>query len=555
MFGSVLGSLIQKKTPGVYRDPHPEDAFAWAQYKKENKTWNVISDPRGSQMRTDKLLSVNPARAIQIHEQDLKRAGPAHGIHPPYRFPHVNGPQTIWNPKEVEEADRQGIHPSRLSTTPYAARYSNLPPASAHPGIPGISEPTGAITGGLSPLLAVGLGGTPWSQSTNRDNWGVLRDPTFYEDWWNEVPSSIRETYAGVSTRDLSTQSGAPLVIPFPELPPYYYILADSRAPENHPLNWPGSPTVIPRPGDKDVHGEPIGYSHRESVSLTYRPSDWAAKMGFDLFPDFALGAAVPSELFSDTREQLRVAQARIVELELGQDETPEVQFMDYPSGISQEAYEWYLENRPGYLDAVGGPGDTWPDQFGIQDPPPMGPAPTIQPYQPPTVEAFFKEMVTARGIAKSQEKQAMGWFDSLLDVLPDVLAGTGAIIQATNQPSYIPQAGPAPMQVLPPAQLPSTSWSGSPAGTTGYTPALFEGLWQGLPGQQLGEPQPTAYGSASSMYYQTAAGQPRTRDLLESVDWNGDRRYWVGGKKLSKRWIKSKILSESRQRKRCRPR
>lgn len=546
MFGGMIASLAAPKNPGIPVEPHPEDLQAWVEYARENRTWSVLTDPRVTALGWNRNFGVSAHRLPQWIEDKLRRY-PQHGIHKPYMFPHVNGPQTLWHPDEVAEADRQGIHPSRLSTTPYAARYSHLPQAQS--GSQRIYTPyKGNFGAGQSPMLAVGLGGTGFAP---REDFRADGRPLVphVEQPFDEVSSKIRDRYRGAQVIDLSTSSGTPLIIPYPELPPYFYILADSTAPENHPLNWPGSPTVIPRPGNLDWHGEPLGYDHREAVARTYTPNEWAAQVGFERFPEFASAqVSVPGSVFNDARAQLRIAESRIRELELGQDEpsTVELYIVPNPSGISDAAYQWYIENRPGYLEAVGGPGDTW---TGDQ------PTPAVTPYQQPTALQVLQAQTRAKQLDRAEERQAMGWFDSLLDVLPEVLSGTGAIIQATQGGGAYPQAGP--IQYPQTQVLPRQSWSGGPAGTqdVGLMPALFENFPTFLPGQQLGEPQPSVYGQASSMYYSTADGRPRTRDLLESVDWNGDRRYWVGGKKLSKRWIKNKILSESREKRRCRPR
>lgn len=529
MFGSALGSLIAAAgaTKGQWVDPHPEDAAAWAAYVKENRNWSAVTDPR-----VKALLDSNafPGYSMVSHHRkeawlgnQLRRRPDLANIHPPKRFRHVNGPQTAWHPEIVKDAKRLGVHPSRLDTTPYAARYSHRPGATAHQAKPGI-QPAFGDRGGMSVLYGGASLATP--------------------------------------IMDLSTVSGDPLIIPEVEAPPHYYVIADSRAPDDHPLNWPGSPTVIPRPGDVGWHGEPIGYAHRPSIQ--YTPEQWGDVMGFSMFPDLP-SATVPGQAFIDQGAALDQALARVAELELGSDEPrTEVLRMEYPGGISQEAFEWYVANRPGYADLARSwgydvdvspspapaPASANPAALGRSTVPPASGFLNVTPYRQPTALELLQAQNRGKKVRRKQEASVMGWFDSLIDVLPTVLEGTAGIIGATRgQQTYYP----------PPQTLPTTSWSGGPAGgdDMGFAPALFEqNLFPSappfFPGMQLGEAGSTPYGDSSSMFYQTAAGTPRTRDLLEAVDWNGDRRYWVGGKKLSKRWIKNKILQESRAKRRC---
>lgn len=48
-----------------------------------------------------------------------------------------------------------------------------------------------------------------------------------------------------------------------------------------------------------------------------------------------------------------------------------------------------------------------------------------------------------------------------------------------------------------------------------------------------------------------TTGGRPKTKNVIEAIDWNGERRYWVGGVKMSRAYIKKMVLSSQRK-KRC---
>ncbi len=179
--------------------------------------------------------------------------------------------------------------------------------------------------------------------------------------------------------------------------------------------------------------------------------------------------------------------------------------------------------------------------------------------------------------------RQQLGYFDTFVGALPNLTDAAIRLGQTFGNfgPSSIP-AGYYPQQplmttmpvipqnVIPPAG--SSIWNPAPGGAAtpiswfgpeGSISNFFQPQYAplvdvqmdntnvgGLVGQVNYQP-----GAAPGTFFAiTQGGRPRTKNLISVPDWNGDTRYWVGGTKLSDKWIKSKILSDQRKR-RCRPR
>ncbi len=179
---------------------------------------------------------------------------------------------------------------------------------------------------------------------------------------------------------------------------------------------------------------------------------------------------------------------------------------------------------------------------------------------------------------ATPQEAPPMaGWFDQIVTSIPQLAQTAINLNQAFNpamQPRMVnyPVAGvpygPIPQQMAqeqinadptgrytqPGGSLVQWSQSAAPAGIPGIAPAMYSPEL-GSMGDVLTPDAifpPSISGKSLAPFSRTASGNFRTNSLIAAPDWKGDLRYWVGGVKLSTRWIKDKVLHDSRRRKRC---
>jgi len=168
----------------------------------------------------------------------------------------------------------------------------------------------------------------------------------------------------------------------------------------------------------------------------------------------------------------------------------------------------------------------------------------------------------------KAKGGPKVGWFDGLTDVIEGIGGGLTDVVEATTgvvggllggvvnpiMQLVDPQQSPmAPVFSGPgaPPQYTGGSFQGAVGGPTGgYTPASYQGgFQQALLGGTVRGPE------MADLFYLTAGGQPRARSILKKTDWNGNDRYWVGGKTIPTRKIKAWVLESSRPRRCRRPR
>jgi len=188
-------------------------------------------------------------------------------------------------------------------------------------------------------------------------------------------------------------------------------------------------------------------------------------------------------------------------------------------------------------------------------------------------------ECLKPKPIVHSTGGSNVGWFDlddtgtgGILAPLLGVVEDIGGLVEAASPVLGIaaqlgafappPPRAAAPVALLPApvAQFPApvstpfnptglpifdpNAGTGGPGGTAGGFSNV--GLQQTLLGGIVAGPE------FADMFYATASGQPRARSILKKADWNGNDRYWIGGKTLPKKLIRDFLTRKPR---RCRPR
>ena len=237
------------------------------------------------------------------------------------------------------------------------------------------------------------------------------------------------------------------------------------------------------------------------------------------------------------------------------------------------------------------------PAATGFFRPPPTGaPPPSSRPgVAPPPSGRSYQTMKSqveaairgfqAQGIPENQwRERIMGFFG---DEGASILGGTSIIPQIIETgvdllTTYLPPPAPvATTTAMPPPATNAGDWY-APAPTVTYGNRPF-GPGSGAPGgyQQAGLFPPALVGAIPSLtraypaiaagaaglagslldnwfedepgsvhgrlFKVDAAGRQRSQGLVEAKDARGKTRYWVGGKALSQKWIKGKILSDMR--------
>jgi len=208
-------------------------------------------------------------------------------------------------------------------------------------------------------------------------------------------------------------------------------------------------------------------------------------------------------------------------------------------------------------------------------------------PYDPdPVITAELEDTEVPLAPPIETGGPPVGWFDSVLTALPQLAQTAVNLNQAFNPamqraPVYAlpqgqayvgggPAASPITLQQASAEYLLSAQLAQDPTGRNtvpGLAPAVFtQASVQAVPDwvdpsfldqamNVLGGGAATQVGPGATpgtFFGVTAGGRRRTNSLVSVKDWNGQDRYWVGGTKLSARWIKNKILSDQRQKRRC---